>query len=505
MERAGGILMSISSLPSPYGIGTLGKAAYEFADWLHKSGQKYWQMLPLGPTGYGDSPYQSFSSFAGNPYFIDLDMLIEDDLINKNDIKNIDFGSDPRHVDYGRLFEERFKILAKAKETGWSRDIADIARFQTQNNWIHDYALYMACKQHFGMKSWIDWPDQSLRFRDYNALNQYRVLLKDDIELFIYIQFLFFRQWNALKDYVHSLGIKIIGDIPIYVALDSADVWSEPQYFDLDEQYIPREVAGVPPDYFSKDGQLWGNPLYNWDRMKEDGYGWWIRRIGGICELFDVIRIDHFRGFSEYWAVPYGKSSAKFGKWKQGPGMDLIGRLSGWFNKTSFIAEDLGTPTPALKALLADSGWPGMKVLEFAFDSEEESDYLPHSYDKHCICYTGTHDNATLSEWLEDASKEDVAFALDYLGIKRKKDFIWSVIRAGQCSVADLFIAQMQDYLELGKGHRMNIPSTTGNNWTWRLLPDELTDQLSERILHLTKMYGRYPKAKPVIPASLPS
>lgn len=496
MERASGILMSISSLPSSYGIGTLGRAAYEFADWLHKSGQRYWQMLPLGPTSYGDSPYQSFSSFAGNPYFIDLDMLIEDDLISHEDVENIDFGSDPRHVDYGRLFEERFKILAKAKEAGWGRDMADVAEFQARNSWVRDYALYMACKRYFDMRSWMDWPDQALRFRDYNALNQYRALLKDDIELFIYIQFLFFKQWNALKDYVHSLGIKIIGDIPIYVALDSADVWSEPQYFDLDEEYFPREVAGVPPDYFSKDGQLWGNPLYNWDKMREDGYGWWIRRIGGICELFDVIRIDHFRGFSEYWAVPYGKTSAKFGKWKQGPGMDLIERLSGWFNKTSFIAEDLGTPTPALKTLLADSSWPGMKVLEFAFDSEEESDYLPHTYDKHCICYTGTHDNATLSEWLEDASKNDIAFALAYLGIKRKKDFVWSVIRAGQSSVADLFIAQMQDYLELGKGHRMNVPSTTGNNWTWRLLPGELTDELSEKILHITKMYGRYPKSK---------
>ncbi len=502
MERASGILMSVSSLPSSYGIGTLGRAAYEFADWLHKSGQRYWQMLPLGPTSYGDSPYQSFSSFAGNPYFIDLDMLIEDNLICRKDVENIDFGSDPRHVDYGRLFEERFKILTKAKEKGWERDIADIAEFQSKNTWVHDYALYMACKRYFGMKSWIDWPDQNLRFRDCNALNQYRALLKDDIELFIYIQFLFFRQWNALKDYVHSLGIKIIGDIPIYVALDSADVWSEPQYFDLDEQYLPREVAGVPPDYFSKDGQLWGNPLYNWDKMKEDGYGWWIRRIGGICELFDVIRIDHFRGFSEYWAVPYGKSSAKFGKWKKGPGMDLIGRLSGWFSETSFIAEDLGTPTPSLKTLLADSGWPGMKVLEFAFDSEEESDYLPHSYDKHCICYTGTHDNAALLEWLEDASRKDIAFALDYLGIKRKSDFLWAVIRAGQSSVANLFIVQMQDYLGLGKGHRMNVPSTTGNNWTWRLLPWELTDELSEKILHITKMYGRYPKSKAPISVS---
>ena len=544
--------MSISSLPSPYGIGTLGKAAYDFADFLSKSGQKYWQMLPLGPTGFGDSPYQSCSSFAGNPYFIDPDMLIKDKLLKKSDLKGIDFGKDPRHVDYGKIYEGRFKMLEIAKKNGWKRDKEEVDAFVGENKWIRDYALFMACKRHFKMQAWTEWKDRDLRFRKPEVLEKYRAKLADDVELFTYIQFLFYKQWNALREYLKELGIKTIGDIPIYVPLDSADVWSEPEFFQLDENYMPKKVAGVPPDYFSKDGQLWGNPLYDYDRMRSDGYGWWIRRIGGATKLFDVIRIDHFRGFSEYWAVPYGDKTAKNGSWVTGPGMTMLEPVIGWFRGTEFIAEDLGTPTDALRQLLKDSGLPGMKVLEFAFDSGEESSFLPHSYDSHCICYTGTHDNATLLEWLEDAKPEDVLFAFDYLGIdtvpemkaaepkaadekvadtkatdakasgkkaaalaadakkakltakakkaaapallltdQNKHEFIWHVIRDGQKSVAGLFVAQIQDYLELGKGNRMNIPSTSGTNWTWRLLPDELTDELAAKIKHITKLYGR--------------
>ena len=491
MNRSSAILLSVSSLPSNYGIGTLGKAAYDFADFLHASGQKYWQMLPLGPTSYGDSPYQSFSSFAGNPYFIDLDLLIEDGLLKPSDLKGVDFGQDPRLIDYAKIYNCRFRILETAKKNGWERDAKEVAAFAEKNPWLADYALYMACKRHFAMKSWTEWKDKKLRFRDPETLDKYREELKEDIELFTYIQYLFFLQWEALRKYLKKLEIQTIGDVPIYVPLDSADVWSEPQFFALDENYMPDKVAGVPPDYFSEDGQLWGNPLYHWDRMQQDGFGWWIRRIGGAAQLFDVIRIDHFRGFSEYWAVPYGEKTAKKGSWMQGPGMRLVSALSGWFRETRFIAEDLGTPTDGLRQLLKESGWPGMKVLEFAFDSKEESNFLPHYYGSNCICYTGTHDNATLAEWLEDASREDVRFAMDYLGIKSRKDFVSHVIRAGLGSVADLFVAQMQDYLELGKGHRMNVPSTIGGNWCWRLLPGELTDELAEKIAHLTKLYGR--------------
>ena len=509
MKRSAGILMPITSLPSPYGIGTLGKKAYEFADFLHEAGQTYWQMLPLGPTGYGDSPYQSFSSFAGNPYLIDFDMLIEDKLLTKKDLQGIDFGSDPEKVDYGKVYESRNTLLAIAKKRGWERDQKEVEAFVSSHRWLPDYALYMACKKHFNMQSWISWKDKKLRFREPETLEKYRVELKEDIELYTYIQFLFFRQWQALRDYLKKKGIRTIGDIPIYVPLDSADVWSEPTFFQLDENYMPDKVAGVPPDYFSKDGQLWGNPLYDYNKMHSDGFGWGIRRIDGATCLYDVIRIDHFRGFSEYWSVPYGEKTARNGQWVKGPGMDLIGPVTGWFQGVSFIAEDLGTPTDGLRQLLKDSGLPGMKVLEFAFDSSEESDFLPHTYNKNCICYTGTHDNATLIEWLEDAKPADVLFACDYLGIeppvlsgkgkkktlcitdKNREEFVWAVIRDGQKSVADLFVSQMQDYLELGKGCRMNTPSTASGNWSWRMKEDALTKDLAKKILHITKLYGR--------------
>ncbi|MBQ9392736.1 MAG: 4-alpha-glucanotransferase, partial [Oscillospiraceae bacterium] len=361
MERSSGILMPISSLPSPCGIGTFGKAAYDFADFLRASGQKFWQMLPLGPTSYGDSPYQSFSTRAGNPYFIDLELLAEDGLLQKQDFADEDWGDDPRHVDYGKIYQHRFAVLAKAKQRGWQRDQAEVAAFAAENrSWLPDYALFMACKRHFGMRSWTEWEDEALRLRRSEAvLERYRELLREDVELFTYIQFLFFRQWNALRDHVHSLGVQIIGDLPIYVAMDSADVWAEPQFFRLDERCVPTEVSGVPPDYFNADGQLWGNPLYRWDVMRQDGFGWWIRRIDGAAQLYDVLRIDHFRGFESYWAVPYGSATACIGTWEKGPGMELVGVLNGWFPQIRFIAEDLGYPTPGVAQLLRESGWPG--------------------------------------------------------------------------------------------------------------------------------------------------
>ncbi|MBE6990870.1 MAG: 4-alpha-glucanotransferase [Ruminococcaceae bacterium] len=492
MTRSSGILMPVTSLPSPHGIGTFGRAAYDFADFLHAAGQRYWQVLPLGPTSYGDSPYQSFSTHAGNPYFIDLDLLVEDGLLTEQEIDAVDWGGEARHVDYGRIYEGRFDVLARARERGWERDREAVAAFAAENSrWLPDYALFMACKRRFGMRPWTEWEDEALRLRRGDALERYRALLREDVELFVYIQFLFFRQWNALRDYVHSLGIRIIGDLPIYVAMDSADVWAEPQFFQLDEDGMPREVAGVPPDYFSADGQLWGNPLYDWERMKDDGYGWWIRRIDAAGRLYDVLRIDHFRGFDSYWAVPYGETTARAGRWVQGPGMDLVDVLNGWFPQLRFIAEDLGYPTPGVAKLLADSGWPGMKVLEFAFDSRDSSSYLPHTYTPYCICYTGTHDNSPLALWREEAAPEDIAYAARYLGLNEQEGFCRGVIRGGMSSVAELFVAQMQDYLALGRGHRMNTPGTRSGNWTWRMLPGEATAELAAEIRGMTVMYGR--------------
>ena len=497
MKRSSGILMPISSLPSPYGIGTMGKAAYDFADFLYSSGQTYWQMLPLGPTSYGDSPYQSFSTYAGNPYFIDLDMLIEDGLLTADEVNAYQWGDDQRNVDYGTIYNSRFDVLAIAKERGWQRDSEKVQKFMDDNSrWLPDYALFMALKRHFDMRSWTEWEDEEIRLRRPAAMEKYRKLLKQDVELFIYIQYLFYKQWTELKAYINKLGIGVIGDLPIYVAMDSADVWAEPEFFQLDEKNIPVEVSGVPPDAFSADGQLWGNPLYAWDRMQQDGFGWWIRRIDGASKMYDVIRIDHFRGFASYWSVKYGETTACSGKWVKGPGMALIGVLKGWFKNLEFIAEDLGFATPDVEQLLNDSGFPGMKVLEFAFDSRDSSCYLPHAYTENCICYTGTHDNSPIALWRNEASPEDIAYCERYLGINENEGFNWGMIRGGMSSVARLFVAQMQDYLGLGEGHRINTPSTLGGNWTWRMLPGEADEALSEKLYSTTKLYGRLTQAK---------
>ncbi len=490
MDRHSGILLHISSLPSPYGIGTLGREAYAFADFLRAAGQKYWQLLPLGPTSYGDSPYQSFSTFAGNPYFIDLDLLAEDGLLSSSDLA-ADWGGDPRQVDYGKIYAARFGLLRRAFQTGYPRDREAVEAFSRENKWLDNYALYMALKARFGMKSWLDWPDEDLRLRREKALEQAREELAEDIRFYVYLQHLFFKQWDALREYIHSLGIRIIGDLPIYVAMDSADVWAEPEFFQLGEGNVPTEVSGVPPDYFSADGQLWGNPLYDYERMKADGYGWWIRRVEGAGRLFDVIRIDHFRGLESYWAVPYGETTAKNGRWRKGPGMDLVGTLTNWFPNLSFIAEDLGFLTPEVHRLLADSGLPGMKVLEFAFDAREPSNYLPHTYDRHCVCYVGTHDNETVEQWRWQADRADVTFARKYLGLNDAEGFHWGMIRGGMASVADTFVVQMQDCLGLGPEGRMNTPGTGWGNWRWRLLPGEASPALAKKLRCYTRMYGR--------------
>jgi len=493
IERSAGILMPVFSLPSAHGIGTLGQAAYDFADFLHAAGQRYWQLLPLGPTSYGDSPYQSFSSFAGNPYLIDLDLLAADGLLTREEIEAVDWGGDPRHVDYGKIYEGRFAVLARAKARGWARDREAVRAFAEENDaWLPDYALFMALKRRFGMRAWSEWPDEGARLREPDALARRREELHEDVELFTYLQFLFFRQWAALKAYVNGLGIRIIGDLPIYVAMDSVDVWAAPEQFQLDERGVPTEVAGVPPDCFSEDGQLWGNPLYRYDVMARDGYGWWLRRVDGARRLYDVIRIDHFLGFAQYWAVPYGDETARGGHWVKGPDMSLVGVLTSWFHDVDFIAEDLGVPVPALAALRRASGLPGMRVLEFAFDPAGTSAYLPHAHEVNCVCYTGTHDNAPLRLWRErEADADTLDFAQKYLWLNETEGWTRGLLRGGLGSVAKLFVAQMQDWLDLGEGSRINAPGTLGGNWTWRLLPGEAGAALAAEIRELTWRYGR--------------
>ncbi|WP_207724193.1 4-alpha-glucanotransferase [Oscillibacter hominis] len=494
IQRRCGVLLPISALPSPYGIGTLGRAAYEFADQLKAAGQSCWQLLPVGPTSYGDSPYQSFSTYAGNPYFIDLDMLCEEGLLERREVESVDWGGRPDRVDYAAVYAHRFDLLAKAAERGWERDCRAVESFVEENRrWLPDYALFMAVKRHFGMSAWTEWEEEDIRLHRSEAVERYRRLLWEDVRLFTYAQFLFFRQWNRLRDYVHGLGLQVIGDLPIYVAMDSADVWAEPEWFQLDEHNRPTAVAGVPPDYFSAEGQLWGNPLYDWDAMKQDGFGWWIRRMEGAARLFDVVRIDHFRGLESYWAVPADAVTAKEGRWVKGPGMDLVGVLTGWFPQLKIIAEDLGFLTPEVHRLLQDSGLPGMKVLEFAFDSREPSNYLPHTYVPHCVCYVGTHDNAPVMAWREEAEADDVAYAKEYLGLNEEEGFVWGILRGGLGSVAELFVAQMQDYLELGAESRMNTPGVLGGNWQWRLLPGQFTDGLARKMARYARMYGRGP------------
>ncbi|MDE7261947.1 MAG: 4-alpha-glucanotransferase, partial [Oscillospiraceae bacterium] len=420
-----------------------------------------------------------------------LELLAQDGLLDPEELESCSWGSNPRYVDYGQVYVSRLRVLRMAFAAGWPQDREKVDAFRKENKWLDDYALFMALKSHFEMKSWLEWPDEDARLRKPEALDKYRRELAEDINFYSYLQYLFFQQWNALRDYIHSLGLKIIGDLPIYVAMDSADVWAEPYFFQLGEGNVPTEVSGVPPDYFTADGQLWGNPLYDYDRMRADGFGWWIRRVEGVGKLFDVIRIDHFRGLESYWAVPYGEKTAKNGRWRKGPGMDLIGRLTGWFQNLEFIAEDLGFLTPAVHELLEASKLPGMKVLEFAFDAREPSNYLPHTYPRNCVCYVGTHDNETVMQWREKADRANVSMARKYLGLNEAEGFNWGMIRGGMSSVADTFVVQMQDCLALGAEGRMNTPGQLGGNWEWRMLPGEATPALAKKLFQYAKMYGR--------------
>lgn len=489
--RASGILLPIFSLPSPYGIGTLGKEAHRFVDFLSAAGQKYWQILPLGPTSYGDSPYQSFSTFAGNPYFIDLELLVRDGLLTREECAACDFGSDPGRVDYKALFDGRFGLLRKAYGRGFLRERERITRFEQENaHWLPDYALFMALKYRFAQAPVQEW-EADIRSREPAALEYWRRELKGEVEFWTYLQYLFFRQWRALKGYANRRGIKIIGDIPIYVALDSADVWANPQLFSLHRDLTPVEVAGCPPDAFSKTGQLWGNPLYDWEALQKQGYGWWIERVRAVCSVHDVVRIDHFRGFESYYAIPATDETAEHGIWRKGPGIALFEAIRQSLGEQAIIAEDLGLLTEAVHELLRQSGYPGMKVLQFAFDPKGDSDYLPHNFEKNCVVYTGTHDNDTVRGWFETSPAEQVRFCKRYLHLNHREGYTRGFIRAGIASSANLCVTQMQDWLGTGSEGRINIPSTLGGNWCWRLQKGELSAALAREIRAMTRLYGR--------------
>lgn len=491
--RKSGILLPIASLPTKYGIGGFSKEAYDFVDWVKSTGCRYWQILPLGPTGYGDSPYQSISTFAGNPYFIDLEELIEEGLIEKTDCADVDYGYDKRYIDYGKIYNTRLKILRKAYEnSNFSKD-PDYKEFCKQNAyWLDDYALFISLKNGHNGACWADW-EEELKTRKPAAINEAKEKYAEDIGFYRFNQFIFNRQWKKLKAYANKNGIEIIGDIPIYVAFDSADAWANQKMFEFDEEGNPTEVAGCPPDGFSVDGQLWGNPIYNWSYHKRTGFKWWISRVSHSFELYDVVRVDHFRGFDEFYAIPAGEPTAKNGKWKKGPGMELFNAIKAELGDKPIIAEDLGFLTDSVKQLLKDSGFPGMKVLQFAFYPYDPSIYLPHNHIENCVVYTGTHDNDTTKGWYQSLRDDEKAYIAEYMGCGyiNPNDIAWMMIKTAFRSVADLCVVPMQDFLNCGSEARLNAPSTFGSNWRWRILDNECTPELAGRIARLNQLYQR--------------
>jgi len=490
--RSSGILLHISSLPSEYGIGTMGKEARKFVDFLVKANQTYWQVLPVGPTGFGDSPYQSFSAFAGNPYFIDIDSLIKEKLVKKSECDELFWGDSENEVDYGILYNNKHYVLHLAYDRFKENKPEEFIGFcEEQSNWLDDYALFMAIKDAYEGASWNVWPDV-LKFRDPVAINAATREYEDIIGYYKFLQYYFRKQWFELKKYANDNGIKIIGDIPIYVSSDSADVWSKSKYFYLDGGLNPIEVAGCPPDAFSADGQLWGNPLFRWDVLKENEYDWWVDRIKGVFDLFDVLRIDHFRGFDEFFAIPAKDTTARNGQWKKGPGADLFKTIKEKLGEMDIIAEDLGYLTPTVYELLAEVGYPGMKVLQFAFDSGCDNEYLPHNYkSSNCIVYTGTHDNETSLGWMKNISKSTAAYAKEYMCLNKAEGYSWGMIRTAYQSIADTAIIPLQDVLSLGNEARMNFPSTQGTNWKWRMDKNALNAKLANRLSALCDCYGR--------------
>ncbi len=490
LDRGAGILMPISSLPSPYGIGTLGKEAYRFVNKLAQAKQTYWQVLPIGPTSFGDSPYQSFSTFAGNPYFIDLNMLAEEGLLDKKKLKSIKWAESPEYISYERLWKYRYKVLHTAFE---NCDLASQKGYEEfcekEADWLEDYSLYMACKEKFENKEWLLWEDD-LRFRKEETMKKYRTMLAHECEFWKFLQFKFYEQWMALKKYANEKKIKIIGDIPIYVAMDSADVWANPSLFQLDEDLKPTAVAGCPPDAFSDEGQKWGNPLYDWKSMEEDGFAWWQKRMKAAARMYDVIRIDHFIGIVRYYVIPVDQS-AKNGWYLMGPGMKLIRAIDKVLGDAKVIAEDLGVLIPKVGKVLNQAGYPGMKVLEFAFDGNRNNPYLPHCYKKNCVVYGGTHDNDTLEGYYDLLPKKQLSYAMKYCGATKREELVDKVITMAYASVADMVIFQMQDILKKDNSARMNYPSTIGNNWRWRLQKGEFQKKHINMLKDLTVTYGR--------------
>ena len=496
MERTAGILMPISSLPGKYGIGCFNLKAYEFVDFLRDAGQTYWQILPIHPTSYGDSPYQSFSTFAGNPYFIDLEALIAEGVLSNAECDSVFFGDEEDDINYAALYDGRKILLTMAYERSRISENPEYQKFTADNGWwLDDYALFMALKDFFNGQCWYEWPED-IRLRYDYALDHYRRELYFDIEYQKYLQFKFFQQYGWLKNYANSQGVKIIGDIPIYVAMDSADTWANPRLFQLDDRNMPTAVAGCPPDGFSATGQLWGNPLYRWDYHRETGFDWWLTRLWYVYQLYDVTRIDHFRGFDEYYSIPYGHKTAEFGHWEKGPGIELFRRAEEVLGWHEVIAEDLGFVTDSVRQLVRDSGFPGMKVLQFAFDSRDTGsarDYLPHNYTENAVVYTGTHDNDTTIGWFEAISDDDWNLARDYLCdfYTPDEEMDQPFVALAMQSIARMCIIPMQDYLGLGTEARMNTPSTIGCNWRWRMTEDQFTEDLCREILAQTRRYGR--------------
>lgn len=488
--RACGVLLPVSSLPSPYGIGTAGAAAKEFIRFLAEGGQRIWQILPLGPTGFGDSPYQSVSAFAGNPYLIDLDLLCERGLLRREELEHEDFGRSPGDVDYLALFERRFAVLKQAADRLPDGEPEFCAFAEKHADWLPEYALFMALKEENGMRAFSEWPEP-LREREPEALAAAKERLAAEIRFWEKIQYFFYAQWDDLHAFAKENGVRIVGDLPIYVAPDSAELWAHRELFQTDAEGRMARVAGVPPDAFSPTGQLWGNPLYDWDYHKQTGFDWWKRRLRHIAELCDAVRIDHFRGLAAYYSVPAGDRTAERGVWEKGPGMEFIRALRETLPDFGVIAEDLGFLTEDVRELLQESGFPGMKVLQFAFDSREPSDYLPHNFPRNCAVYPGTHDNDTLLGWEASLSPEDLAYAREYLGVPRGEPLREAVIRACLGSVGDTAVIPMQDWLALGGEARVNTPSALGGNWRWRLLPDMLTPKLFARMARMAKLYGR--------------
>ena len=490
MSRKAGILLPIFSLPSHYGIGTLGQEAYSWIDFLHSAHQKLWQVLPVGPTSYGDSPYQSFSAFAGNPYFIDLDFLCAQNLLTQEECESVRWEYLPEKIEYKILYDNRFTLLRKAYERYADKNA--LAAFMEQNAWVNDYALFMAIKDSQSGKSWQEWPE-ALRNRDPEAIANAAETYHDDVLFYAFLQKIFFEQWGQLKEYANGKDVQLVGDIPIYVAMDSADVWAHQEYFNLDADGYPTEVAGCPPDAFSATGQLWGNPTYRWDVLREKNYSWWLERLSMSFKLFGYVRIDHFRGFESYYAIPAQDKTAENGCWRPGPDKDFIRAIKETFDNPHIIAEDLGCFTEEVKELLKVSGFPGMKILQFAFDAREPSNYLPHTYEKNCVVYTGTHDNDTLHGWTKSACPEDVQYACRYIDYSPDRGSLErQLIRTALASVGDTVIIPMQDWLELGTEARINEPSTLGKNWLWRMNNDAYTTALASEIAELTDLYARY-------------